>query len=76
MELVGDVVLTTSEGYRLRTHSVAYHHQERKVTTSDPVEIEGKQIRLTGQGMLVDMEARTFKILNQVKTKWRAGGEG
>jgi lipopolysaccharide export system protein LptC len=41
------------------------------VSTSDPVEIEGEQLRLTGKGMLVDMEAKTFKIFSQVKTQLR-----
>jgi LPS export ABC transporter protein LptC len=76
MELVGDVLLTSSDGYRLKTHSVSYHHSERKVTTSDPVEIEGKEIQLVGRGMLVDMEAKILKVLSQVKTRWKGGEEG
>jgi LPS export ABC transporter protein LptC len=76
MELVGDVLLTSSDGYRLKTHSVSYHHSEKKVTTPDLVEIEGKEIHLVGTGMFVDMEAKTMKILNQVKTRWRGGKEG
>jgi LPS export ABC transporter protein LptC len=76
MELVGDVVLTSSDGYSLKTQSVTYDHKERKARTSDPVEIEGEHIRLVGRGMLVDMEAKTFKILNQVKTQWRGGRKG
>jgi lipopolysaccharide export system protein LptC len=76
MELVGDVVMVSNDGYRLKTHSVAYDHSQRKVVSSDPVEIEGDQFQLKGQGMLVDMEAKTFKILNQVKTQWRRGGKG
>ena len=76
MELVGDVVLTSSDGYRMKTHSMSYHHLEKKVTTSDPVAIEGKEIQLVGKGMLVDMEAKTIKVLNQVKTRWKGGEEG
>jgi LPS export ABC transporter protein LptC len=71
VDLVGDVVLTSSDGYQLKTHSVSYRHLGEIVSTSDPVEIEGEQIRLTGKGMLVDMEAKTFKILSQVKTQLR-----
>jgi LPS export ABC transporter protein LptC len=71
VELEGDVVLTSSDGYQLKTHSVSYRHSGKIVSTSDPVEIEGEQIRLTGKGMLVDMEAKTFKILSQVKTQLR-----
>jgi LPS export ABC transporter protein LptC len=76
MELVGNVLLTSSDGYRLKTHSVSYHHSERKVTTPDLVEIEGKEIQLVGTGMFVDMEAKTIKVLNQVKTRWKGGKEG
>ncbi len=76
MELVGDVVLTSSDGYRLKTHSISYDHLEKKVTSPDPVEIEGEQIRLTGKGMWVDMEAKIFKVLSQVKTRWKGGKKG
>jgi lipopolysaccharide export system protein LptC len=69
-------VLSSSDGYRLKTHSVSYRNSEKKVTTSDPVEIEGELIRLVGKGMLVDMEAKTFKVLSQVKTQWKGGGKG
>jgi LPS export ABC transporter protein LptC len=75
MELVGDVSLASSDGYRLKTHSIAYDHSERKVTTSDPVEIEGREIQLVGKGMEVDMEAKIIRVLRQVKTRWK-GGEG
>ena len=71
VELEGDVVLTSSDGYQLKTHSVFYRHSGKIVSTSDPVEIEGEQLRMTGKGMLVDMEAKTFKILSQVKTQLR-----
>ncbi len=76
MELVGDVVLTSSDGYRLKTHSISYYNAEKKVTTSDPVEIEGEQIRVAGIGMWVDMESKIFKVLSQVKTRWKGGKRG
>lgn len=75
VDLVGDVVLTSSDGYELKTHSVAYRHLEKIVSTSDPVEIEGEQVRLTGKGMLVNIEDKTFKILSQVKTQLKGRGK-
>ncbi len=69
VELVGDVVLTSDDGYQLKTNSVSYRNAEKLVSTPDPVEIEGEQIRLTGKGMLVHTEDKTFKILSQVKTQ-------
>lgn len=75
MELVGDVLLTSSDGYRLKTHSISYQHANKEATTSDPVEIEGKEIQVVGIGMRVDMEAKIIKILSQAKTRWK-GREG
>jgi LPS export ABC transporter protein LptC len=71
VDLLGDVVLTSTDGYQLKTHSASYRHSEKIVSTPDPVEIDGEQIRLTGRGMLVNVEAKTFKILSQVKTQLR-----
>jgi LPS export ABC transporter protein LptC len=75
MELQGDVLVSSSDGYRLKTQSVSYRHQEKKIGTSDPVEIEGEQIHVVGNGMLVNMEERTFKILGRVKTRLGRGGK-
>jgi LPS export ABC transporter protein LptC len=75
-KLTGNVTLITNDGYRLRTKSVAYHHQEKQIDTSDPVEIDGEEFRVQGQGLFVDMEARTFKILGRVNSQWRKGAKG
>ena len=76
VELRGDVILTSSDGYWLKTQSITYQHQKKMAATADPVEIEGDQIRLEGRGMEVDMEAQTFKILHQVRTRWKGGAKG
>jgi LPS export ABC transporter protein LptC len=76
VELTGNVVLTSNDGYQLKTQSASYQHSEKTVSTSDPVEIEGEQIRLTGRGMLVNMEDKTFKVLSQVKTQLKGRKRG
>ena len=68
VDLIGDVVLTSNDGYQLKTRSASYHHSEQIVSTPDPVEIDGEQIHMTGKGMLVNVEAKTVRILSQVKT--------
>lgn len=75
MRLMGNVILSLSDGYSLKTNSISYQHLSKKVITHDPVEMEGKQIRMKGKGMWIDMEAKKFKILDEVKTKWM-GGKG
>jgi LPS export ABC transporter protein LptC len=76
MDLIGNVTLASSDGYRFKTHSIAYDHSKRKVTTLDPVELEGDQIRMTGKGMVVDMEGKVIRVLNQVKTTLKRGPKG
>jgi LPS export ABC transporter protein LptC len=76
IELVGNVVLSSSDGYRFKTHSIAYDHSEKKVTTADPVEFEGDEIRMTGMGMVVDMEGKVIRVLNQVKTTLKRRPKG
>ena len=71
VELMGNVVLTSNDGYQLKTQTVSYRHSQKIVSTSDPVEIEGEEIQLTGKGMLVNMDTKTFKVLSQVKTQLR-----
>ena len=76
MELQGDVVAISNDGYRFKTHSVAYNHQEKKIQTPDPVELDGEQLWMKGRGMLIDVEARTVKVLNGVRTQLKAGRRG
>jgi LPS export ABC transporter protein LptC len=71
VDLTGDVVLTSNDGYALKTQSASYRDAEKIVSTPDPVEIEGEQLRMTGKGMVVNVEAKTFRILSQVKTQLR-----
>lgn len=76
VELTGNILCTSSDGYRFKTHSISYQHSEKKMTTSDRIELEGEQLRLTGIGMWVDMESKSFKVLGDVKTQWKGGGKG
>jgi LPS export ABC transporter protein LptC len=75
IELVGDVQITSSDGYLLKTHSINYDHAGRKASTADPIEIEGKEIQLVGRGLQVDVEAKVITVLHQVKAQWK-GGKG
>lgn len=71
VELIGNVILATSDGYRLKTDTLFYDHSKRMVTSPDPVELEGKEIRLFGRGISINLEEKTFKVLHQVRTRWK-----
>ena len=75
VDLEGDVTLTSSDGYQLKTHSLSYRDSEKIIRTSDPVEIEGEQLRLTGKGMSINVDAKTLKIQSQVKTHLKGKGK-
>jgi LPS export ABC transporter protein LptC len=75
VDLEGDVTLTSNDGYQLKTNSLSYRHLEKIVSTSDPVEIEGEQLRVTGKGMSINVDAKTFKIQSQVKTHLKGKGK-
>ena len=76
MELEGNIVINSSEGYQRKTHSMTYHHQEKRIRTPDLVELDGEQLWMKGRGVLVDLEAQTVKVLHEVKTQWKAGKKG
>ena len=76
MELEGNIVINSSEGYQLKTHSMAYVHREKRIRTPDLVELDGEQLWMKGRGVLVDLEAQTVKVLHEVKTQWKAGKKG
>lgn len=71
IELSGDVLLKSTDGYSLRTNSLFFDHSKKRVSTKDLVEIEDGRIKITGRGMVIDIEARILKLLSQVKTFWK-----
>ncbi|MCX8116553.1 MAG: LPS export ABC transporter periplasmic protein LptC [Desulfobacterota bacterium] len=71
MEISGNVLLLSSDGYRLKTRSISYRHGERRAETDDFIEFEGEGVHLTGKGMRIDLEEKTFKVFSQVRTVWK-----
>ena len=76
MELEGNIVVSSSEGYQLKTNSMTYDDQEKKIRTPDLVELDGEKMWMKGRGVLVDVEAQTVKVLHEVKTQWKAEKKG
>jgi LPS export ABC transporter protein LptC len=76
MELEGNIVVNSSEGYHLKTNSMTYNHQEKKIRTPDQVELDGEKIWMKGRGVLVDLEAQTVQVLHEVKTRWKGERKG
>jgi LPS export ABC transporter protein LptC len=64
----GDVVVTSSDGYRVATNSLRYDGAKKQITTADPVKLEGKGVEVTGVGLVVDLKTKKISILRKVKT--------
>ncbi len=64
----GDVVITSSDGYRAATDSLRYDRDEQRITTEDPVKLEGKGVEVKGVGLVVDLKTKKITILKKVQT--------
>lgn len=72
MNVEGDVIMRSSNGYTFRTDSLEYNSNERMLATEAPVVVTGPRekgksgLRLTGFGMRSSVTAGTMEVLNQV----------
>ncbi len=62
-----DVIITTSDGYRLTTNSLNWKAGERLVRTSDPFKLVGSEIYLEGTGITANVNMRTIVVKSNVK---------
>jgi LPS export ABC transporter protein LptC len=68
IEVFDGVKLETSDGYQMVTGRLRYHAEKRELSTADPVEMSGPQGKISGTGMIVNLDQQQMKILNQVTT--------
>ncbi|MBI5681930.1 MAG: LPS export ABC transporter periplasmic protein LptC [Deltaproteobacteria bacterium] len=68
VELTGDVVVTSNNGYKLTTTSLNYTSSKRQITTKERVFLTGSKIYAEGNGLLLDMNKETVSILKNVRT--------
>lgn len=76
MEVLGGVVVTSSDGLRLRTDSLEYNHSRRQITTDAPVTIDGRGVAISGVGLLMDLDTEKISILRNVDAsivEWPSG---
>ena len=68
VEVFEGVKLDSSDGYHLRTQTLKYLAEKRELSTPDPVEMNGPQMRIEGVGLVVELENQRVKVLRQVTT--------
>ncbi len=70
IKITGNVVATSSRGYILRTNSLNYLADQKKIITSDHVEITGEKMRVEGDGLTMDLLKEKLAILKNVKSSF------
>lgn len=71
MKAVGngkDVVITSNNGYRMTSPSLAWDGVKKELTTKDEVTLSGKDIKIEGKGMIARSDLQEVRITNGVKT--------
>jgi LPS export ABC transporter protein LptC len=68
IEVWENVVITSSDGYRVVTNSLHYDAQRQQIFNEDPVLLEGKGVRVKGVGIVVDLRTKKLSILRKVET--------
>ena len=68
IEVYEGVKINSSDGYQMRTHSLAYSAEKKILSTQDPVEIKGPEFFMAGTGMIVDLQRQRLKVLGGVTT--------
>jgi LPS export ABC transporter protein LptC len=69
IEVSGDVVVTSSDGYRVTTNSFHYNDETRQIVTADPIILEGEGVQVKGVGAVVDLRTKKVTILRKVQTE-------
>jgi LPS export ABC transporter protein LptC len=64
----GNVVITSSNGYRMTSPTLAWDGIKKELSTKDSVTLSGKNIKIEGKGMVARSDLQEVKITNGVKT--------
>ncbi|MFQ5894980.1 MAG: LPS export ABC transporter periplasmic protein LptC [Nitrospinota bacterium] len=67
VEVRGDVVVVSDEGYTLSTQSLRWRAAKKEFSTEDPVTVEGEKLRITGHGMVAHSESQQVRLGGRVR---------
>ncbi len=67
VEIEGNIIAKSSDGYELRTESLKFIQASRKIMTKSPVVIKSPRFKLVGLGMVIDLDSQSFRLLNRVE---------
>jgi lipopolysaccharide export system protein LptC len=68
ISLSGNVVATSSDGYRVTTGALDYTNRDRIVKGDGPVDLVGQTVEVSGVGVRIDVEDQTVVIPGDVES--------
>lgn len=67
IELNGDVFIKSDDGFKLNTENLTWVASKRILTTDDFVEITGRRFKITGNGLVSNIDSHDMKIMSKVE---------
>ncbi len=64
--LRGDVVIRNNKGYEMLTESLEYLAAEKQIRTTSPVNIQGSNIKVSGNRLLYDTATGNYSLVGHV----------
>ena len=69
MEIRGNVGVTFGNGYKLTTESLLYDRDKKLIYTNAQLLLKGPKLTTKGQGMRLEIEKKSVRILRHLETK-------
>jgi LPS export ABC transporter protein LptC len=75
ISLTGNVIATSSDGYRVTTGALDYTNRDRMVRGDGPVDLKGEAVDVSGVGVAIHVERQTVAIPEGVRSELRRSPE-
>ena len=69
INLRGDLKGETNNGYKIATNHLLYQQKEGYLKTEEPVQINGPFFSVAGQGLFLNLNRETFRVISGVTTR-------
>ncbi|PLX86030.1 MAG: LPS export ABC transporter periplasmic protein LptC [Desulfuromonas sp.] len=76
VEVQGDVKVRSERGDAFFTESLRYRESDRILRTDDPVRVVSQNLEVTGKGLRMSVQDRSFVLLSRVKARWEGLTDG
>ncbi|MBI3813636.1 MAG: LPS export ABC transporter periplasmic protein LptC [Nitrospinae bacterium] len=67
INLIGDVLIKSDDGYKLNTENLLWIASKRVLETDDFVKITGERFKITGNGLISNIDSQDIKIKSRVE---------